>query len=103
MLRSRSSPRTRRSGTRKLWARMWHRHDLDTGCPPVVHSVMATHLMDTLWPACVLFVVHVPNITIIRECNNHLRSQEGVHLVPNCAARYYNRVLGAHLGAHHRG
>ena len=61
-------------------------------------SLMATTSLETFWPAYVQFVVHVPDIQVIRECNDHLRSQAGVQPVPNWAARYYDRVPGARHG-----
>ena len=63
-----------------------------------IDPLMATTSLETFWPAYVQFVVNVPDIQVIRECNDHLRSQAGVHLVPHWAARYYDRVPGARHG-----
>ena len=57
-----------------------------------IDSLMATTSPETFWSAYLQFVVHVPDIQVIRECNDYLRSQSGVHLVPIWAARYYDRV-----------
>ena len=57
-----------------------------------VDALMQADSLDTFWQAYIQFVVHVPNVSTIRDTNNHLRTNAGAHLVPNWAARYYDRI-----------
>ena len=59
---------------------------------------MQADTLDTFWHAYVQFVVHVPDVSTIRDTNDHLRTNAGAHLVPHWAARYYDRVPGAPRG-----
>ena len=65
---------------------------------PFVDALMQADTLDTFWHAYVQFVVHVPDVSTIRDTNDHLRTNAGAHLVPHWAARYYDRVPGAPRG-----
>ena len=63
-----------------------------------VDALMQADILDTFWQAYVEFLVHVPDVSTIRDTNDHLRTNAGAHLVPRRAPRYYDRVRGAPRG-----
>ena len=65
---------------------------------PFVDALMQADTLDTFWQAYVHFVVHVPDVSTIRDTNDHLCTNAEAHLVPHWAARYYDRVPGAPRG-----
>ena len=50
---------------------------------PFGDGLMPADSLDTFWPAYVQFVVHVPDISTIRDTNDSLRINAWGHVVPN--------------------